>query len=68
VAAAPDEEAMPPARGGDTPPWALHRLERDVLSLKPTVVSIRVGLSDGGCRPFDQAACDRLLEVLESQG
>ncbi len=40
---------------GDTAPNALKRLERDVLSLKPTVVSICLGMNDAGYRlPFNQ--------------
>jgi lysophospholipase L1-like esterase len=29
------------------------RLERDVIALKPTVVTIMLGMNDGGYRPFD---------------
>ena len=44
--------------GGDTVKggWAGEvdvRLERDVIALKPTVVTIMLGMNDGGYKPFD---------------
>lgn len=44
--------------GGDTVSggWAGPvdvRLERDVIALKPTVVTIMLGMNDGGYKPFD---------------
>jgi lysophospholipase L1-like esterase len=44
--------------GGDTVRggWAGSvdvRLERDVIALKPTVVTIMLGMNDGGYKPFD---------------
>jgi lysophospholipase L1-like esterase len=44
--------------GGDTVDggWAGPvdvRLERDVIALKPTVVTIMLGMNDGGYKPFD---------------
>jgi lysophospholipase L1-like esterase len=46
---------------GDTAPGALNRLERDVLSLKPDVVSICFGMNDGGYRAFEPALYDRYM-------
>ncbi len=46
---------------GDTAPKALKRLQRDVLSLKPTVVSICLGMNDGAAREFNQDAYTRYM-------
>jgi lysophospholipase L1-like esterase len=41
--------------GGDTAPGAVRRLERDVLSLNPTVVTLCFGMNDGRyCPPTDE--------------
>ena len=37
--------------GGDTAPGGAKRLQRDVLNLKPTVVTICYGMNDGGYTP-----------------
>jgi len=34
------------------------RLQRDVLAYKPTLVTVMLGMNDGGYRPFDQALFD----------
>jgi lysophospholipase L1-like esterase len=39
-------------RGGGAGPVDV-RLERDVIALKPTVVTIMLGMNDGGYKPFD---------------
>jgi lysophospholipase L1-like esterase len=39
---------------GDTAAGALTRLERDVLPLKPTVVTVFFGMNDGGYQPPDE--------------
>lgn len=39
-------------RGGGAGPIDV-RLERDVIALKPTVVTIMLGMNDGGYKPFD---------------
>ena len=44
--------------GGDTAPGGLRRLQRDVLDLKPTVVTICFGMNDGGYRPFEKGIGD----------
>lgn len=44
---------------GDTAPGGLNRLQRDVLSLNPQVVSICFGMNDGGYGDFNQAGYDR---------
>lgn len=41
---------------GDTAQGSLQRLSRDVLSLKPDVVSICLGMNDGHYKPVDQEA------------
>ncbi len=37
--------------GGDTAPGGLDRLDRDVLALKPSVVTLCYGMNDGGYTP-----------------
>ena len=39
-------------KGGSAGPIDV-RLERDVIALKPTVVTIMLGMNDGGYKPFD---------------
>lgn len=51
--------------GGDTAPGGLTRLQRDVLSLKPTVVSICFGMNDGGYTTFDKAAFEKYMTGME---
>ena len=51
--------------GGDTAPGGLGRLERDVLSLKPTVVTLFFGMNDGGYKPVEQATIDRYRAGME---
>jgi lysophospholipase L1-like esterase len=41
-------------KGGGAGPIDV-RLERDVVALKPTVVTIMLGMNDGGYKPFDPA-------------
>jgi lysophospholipase L1-like esterase len=61
-------------RGGWAGPIEL-RLERDVIAFKPTVVTIMLGMNDGGYKPFDpmtlstfgegyRAIVDRLRQAL----
>jgi lysophospholipase L1-like esterase len=50
----------------DTAPRAFLRLKRDVLSLKPTVVSICLGMNDGGYKgPFNQACVDQFMYGMD---
>ncbi|MHB9035416.1 MAG: SGNH/GDSL hydrolase family protein [Armatimonadota bacterium] len=49
---------------GDRSPGALDRLKRDVLSLKPDVVSICFGMNDGNYHPFEKAAFDTFIKGL----
>ena len=49
--------------GGDTVAggWAgtaAERLERDVIAHRPTVVTVMLGMNDGGYKPFDPALFD----------
>ena len=50
-----------------------HRLDRDVFSYKPTVVTVMLGMNDASYRPFDQKTFDiyakgyaHLVESLKS--
>jgi lysophospholipase L1-like esterase len=59
---------------GDTAPGGLARLDRDVLSLNPTLVSIGYGMNDG-YGPFDPANCkayvkaqDKIAHKLKEKG
>ena len=61
--------------GGDRAWDALQRLERDVLSKKPKLVTILLGMNDGSYRGFDhevfgtyEADMTELLERLENAG
>ena len=47
--------------GGDTSGGGLARLQRDVLSLKPTVVTICYGMNDAGYREFQQKLFDKFM-------
>jgi len=49
---------------GDTAPGGMERLQRDVLSLKPTVVTICFGMNDGGYASFDQGRYDRYIKSM----
>jgi len=49
---------------GDTAAGGLERLQRDVLSLKPTAVTICFGMNDGRYTTFDQARYDRYMESM----
>jgi len=56
--------------GGDTVygGWAGPielRLKRDVAPYKPTVVTIMLGMNDGGYHPFEQATQDRYINGYE---
>ena len=50
--------------GGDTAPGGLGRLQRDVLSQKPTVVTICFGMNDGGYSAFDQGRYDNFMKGM----
>ena len=47
--------------GGDTSVGGLARLQRDVLSLKPTVVTICFGMNDAGYTEFQQRLFDKYM-------
>lgn len=51
--------------GGDTAPGGLSRLKRDVLSLKPTVVSICFGMNDGRYKAYDQEDFDTYINGMK---
>lgn len=50
--------------GGDTALGGLARLERDVLSHHPTVVTIDFGMNDAGYGPFDPQRLERYRQGL----
>jgi lysophospholipase L1-like esterase len=49
---------------GDTAPGGLGRVQRDVLSLKPAVVTICFGMNDGGYSAFDQGRYDNFMRGM----
>lgn len=51
--------------GGDTAGGALGRLERDVLSLNPTVVTLFFGMNDGGYKPLEPATVTAYRNGME---
>jgi len=51
--------------GGDTAPGGLKRLTRDVLDLKPTVVSICYGMNDAGVTSYKQEIYDRYIAAMK---
>ncbi len=50
--------------GGDTATGALARLERDVLWLRPTLVTLYFGMNDGGYRAADPAVTAKYKESM----
>jgi lysophospholipase L1-like esterase len=42
------------------------RLRRDVIAYKPTVMTIMLGMNDGGVRPFDQELYDKFTSGYEN--
>ncbi len=52
--------------GGDQASWAVGRIDRDVLSLKPEVVTICFGVNDVGYKPFTQEAYDAYIDSLKA--
>lgn len=60
---------------GDTARGGLNRLTRDVLVLKPTVVTLFFGMNDGGYRPVDnnnvpgyRQATEGIIKALQEKG
>lgn len=60
---------------GDTAAGALKRVERDVLPLKPTLVTLFFGMNDGGYRAIDdgilnnyQTTMEGLIKLLTDKG
>jgi lysophospholipase L1-like esterase len=52
--------------GGDTAEGASKRLDRDVLSLHPTVVTLFFGMNDGGYAPVNDATVQHYTTNLEN--
>ena len=51
--------------GGDTAVGGFKRLTRDVLDLKPTVVSICYGMNDAGVTSYKQEIYDRYIGAMK---
>ena len=51
--------------GGDFASRGLGRLQRDVLSLKPTVVTVCYGMNDAGYKKFDEKVLGRYAQSME---
>ena len=51
--------------GGDVTPRALNRLDRDVLSLDPTVVTLCFGMNDGNYRTLDDGIAETYRANLD---
>ncbi len=51
---------------GDRASGALARLQRDVLDLKPNVVTICLGMNDARYQPFDQETYDSYIKDMKS--
>lgn len=51
--------------GGDTAVGGLKRLTRDVLDLKPTLVSICYGMNDAGVTSYKQEIYDRYIAAMK---
>lgn len=50
---------------GDRAPGALKRLDRDVLSLNPTVVTLFFGMNDGGYKKLEDATVNTYRTAME---
>jgi lysophospholipase L1-like esterase len=50
--------------GGDTAAIGVQRMERDIKSIKPTLMTIMLGMNDGAYQAFDQAVCDAYVAQL----
>lgn len=50
--------------GGDTAPGGAKRLDRDVLALKPTVVTLCYGMNDGAYAPPAPGVLDRYADGM----
>jgi lysophospholipase L1-like esterase len=51
--------------GGDTSYGANYRFPRDVARLRPTVVTVMLGMNDGRYQPFDQGRFDGYVKGLQ---
>lgn len=52
--------------GGDTAEGALQRIERDVLTLRPTVVTLFFGMNDGNYAPYTPEGVDKYASRIEA--
>jgi lysophospholipase L1-like esterase len=51
--------------GGDTSPGGNRRFQRDVVSFKPTALTVDFGMNDGGYRAFDPKGFQTYLNGLK---
>ncbi|MCE9604657.1 MAG: SGNH/GDSL hydrolase family protein [Planctomycetia bacterium] len=51
--------------GGDSSTGGNGRFQRDVVSFKPTAMTVDFGMNDGGYRPYDKAIFDRYMLGLQ---
>lgn len=51
--------------GGDRSGGGNSRFQRDVLSLKPTVLTVDFGMNDGGYQPFNEKLFDAYMKGLQ---
>jgi lysophospholipase L1-like esterase len=52
--------------GGDTSPGGDKRFERDVVSFKPTAMTVDFGMNDGGYGAFNEARYNAYMKGLQS--
>ncbi|HOD82561.1 MAG: GDSL-like Lipase/Acylhydrolase [Planctomycetes bacterium ADurb.Bin126] len=51
--------------GGETAPGFLGRMDQDLLSFKPTVVTTCYGMNDGGYRPYEDSIGKRYGDAMD---
>jgi lysophospholipase L1-like esterase len=51
--------------GGDSSGGGNGRFQRDVVSFKPTAMTVDFGMNDGGYRPYDEAIFNRYMLGLQ---
>ena len=51
--------------GGDRSTGGNGRFKRDVLTYKPTAMTVDFGMNDGGYRPFDEAGFKTYMDGLQ---
>lgn len=49
---------------GETAPGFLARMDRDLLSFKPTIITTCYGMNDGGGKPYQEAGGERYRKAM----